>query len=728
LAHAKFDCLRNIKAVSYDYTLIAKLGALKNCPGAIVSYKSGANRMGFLQNTKIGMRILIALVLPIIGLLFFSGNILIERKNVSAEMDRIKELAELGPVVSSVVHELQKERGTSAVYIGSKGAKFKAELPQQHKDSDSAHTNLKTALGRTDVKSFGSALVAKVDDANKALEELSTKREQVSSFAIDVPQMASYYTPTIAKLLSIVEEMAVISTNATITNQITAYTSFLQAKERSGVERAMGGSGFGAGKFSRGQYNTFVSMIAKQQDLLAIFNNYATQEQRDFFKATVIGPDVDQVERMRKIAIASPDTGTTEGIEGPYWFGTITKKIDLMKTVEDKIASDLISSANEIGNNAGNAFMLMLGTTIVLLIVTVIFVTAIIRGITKPIGSMTDAMTVLAGGDKEVEIEGADRGDEIGSMAKAVEVFKENMIKADQLATAQAKENEAKEKRAIALEKMAKEFEGSVTESLGKVSTAANMMRSTADGMSSIADETSSRSTAVAAAAEEASTNVQTVASASEELSSSISEISRQVSQSTQIASEAVNEVHGANEKVQGLAKAANKIGEVVALITDIADQTNLLALNATIEAARAGDAGKGFAVVASEVKNLATQTAKATEEISTQIGGIQGATQEAVEAIDSIGGVISKISEITSAIAAAVEEQGAATQEIARNVEQAAAGTSDVTSNIVQVTQSASDTRESAEEVLRSVDSLTSESTRLNKQVEGFLKGIKEI
>ncbi|MCK4939718.1 MAG: nitrate- and nitrite sensing domain-containing protein, partial [Rhodospirillaceae bacterium] len=519
--------------------------------------------MGFLQNTKIGSRILIALILPIVGLLFFSGSIVLERKSVSSEMDSIQELAELGPVISAVVHEMQKERGTSAVYIGSKGTKFSKELPQQRKDTDLKRVDLESALAQIDIASFGSAMVAKVDGANKALSELPTVRDQVASLSFNVPKMAGYYTPTIAKLLSVVEEMAVISTNAEITNQITAYTSFLQAKERSGVERAMGGAGFGAGQFSRGQYNNFVGLIAKQQDLLKIFNNYASQEQRDFYKNTVIGPDVDEVARMRKIAISSPDTGTTEGITGPYWFGTITKKIDLMKKVEDKIATDLISSASSIGGSAGNAFMLMLGITVVLLVITAIFVTAIIRGITGPIGAMTEAMTVLAGGNKEIEIEGSDRGDEIGSMASAVQVFKDNMIKADELTAQQEKENAAKEQRSIAMDKMAVEFEGSVTESLNKVATASNMMRSTADGMSTIADNTSTQSTAVAAAAEEASTNVQTVASASEELSSSISEISRQVSQSTQIASDAVDEVKGANEKVQGLAIAANKIGEV---------------------------------------------------------------------------------------------------------------------------------------------------------------------
>ena len=275
---------------------------------------------------------------------------------------------------------------------------------------------------------------------------------------------------------------------------------------------------------------------------------------------------------------------------------------------------------------------------------------------------------------------------------------------------------------------VADNFERNMKQVVDTVASAATELQSTAQGMEITAQSTSQQSMTVAAAAEEASSNVQTVASAAEELSSSISEISRQVSQSTQIAGAAVAEVDGANQKVQGLAEAAKKIGEVVALITDIADQTNLLALNATIEAARAGDAGKGFAVVASEVKNLANQTARATEEISAQIGGIQTATQDAVQAIGSIGGTIGKMNEIASAIAAAVEQQGAATQEIARNVEQAAAGTQDVSSNIVQVTQAATETGHSAGEVLVAAGELSKQSEVLGSEMKDFIVEMRKV
>jgi len=321
-----------------------------------------------------------------------------------------------------------------------------------------------------------------------------------------------------------------------------------------------------------------------------------------------------------------------------------------------------------------------------------------------------------------------ERTDEFGTVARALSKTRNDLAQGERREIEQkAEEVRLTEKRQAERMRMAEQFETSVGSVVETVSAAADEMQTTAQSVLVTAEQTSKQSTNVAAAAEEASTNVQTVASAAEELSSSISEISRQVSQSTQIAGAAVAEVEEANEKVQGLAEAAKKIGEVVALITDIADQTNLLALNATIEAARAGEAGKGFAVVASEVKNLANATAKATEEISAQIGGIQRATEDAVQGIDSIGGIINQINEISSAIAAAVEEQGAATQEIARNVEQAAQGTTEVSSSISQVTQAAGETGSSATKILDAAVEMSRQSGTLQGEVEKFLGVIRE-
>jgi methyl-accepting chemotaxis protein len=269
-------------------------------------------------------------------------------------------------------------------------------------------------------------------------------------------------------------------------------------------------------------------------------------------------------------------------------------------------------------------------------------------------------------------------------------------------------------------------FERDVSGVVSSVANSANQLQSTAQTMTATAEETSRQSTTVAAAAEEATVNIQTVAAAAEELSSSITEISRQVTQSAQIANNAQHEADRTNALVQGLASAASKIGEVVKLINDIASQTNLLALNATIEAARAGDAGKGFAVVANEVKSLANQTAKATEEITAQISSVQNATKETVTAIQGISGIIGQINEIASAIATAVEEQGAATQEIARNVQQAATGTQEVTDTIGRVNTAAGETGKAARDVLDAAKSLSSNSDVLKSKVDGFVRAIR--
>ncbi|MGE0415270.1 MAG: methyl-accepting chemotaxis protein [Acetobacteraceae bacterium] len=346
--------------------------------------------------------------------------------------------------------------------------------------------------------------------------------------------------------------------------------------------------------------------------------------------------------------------------------------------------------------------------------------------IAKPVVQMREAMNRLAQGDTSVTVPCTERGDEIGWMAHAMQVFKDNRIAADRLAAEQEADRAGRDQRVQRVAKLTSRFEEQVGDLVGTVSAAATELRSTAQSMTSVVDETTRRAGAVTAAAGVASTNVQNVASAAEELASSIGEISRQVAQSATIAGRAVEDARRTDGVVRALADGAQKIGEVVGMISDIAGQTNLLALNATIEAARAGDAGKGFAVVASEVKSLATQTAKATDDIARQITQIQGATRDAVESIQAIGTTIGEISEIAAAIAAAVEEQGAATQEIARNVQEAAAGADDVTANIGGVSAGANSTGESALNVLQAADELSRKSEQLNQEVGQFLADMK--
>jgi methyl-accepting chemotaxis protein len=349
------------------------------------------------------------------------------------------------------------------------------------------------------------------------------------------------------------------------------------------------------------------------------------------------------------------------------------------------------------------------------------------RGITRPVRAMTDAMTRLAGGDVGVEIPARENTDEIGEMAKAVQAFKDNMIETERLrAEREEQTRRGEEQQRQAMLAMADGFEMAVGDIVRDVNSQATQLQAAAQSMSATAEETERQSTAVAAASEQASTNVQTVASAAEELSSSIAEIGRQVASSSDITARAVEDTRRTNEQIQGLAEAAQSIGDVIKLISDIASQTDLLALNATIEAARAGDAGKGFAVVAAEVKSLANQTAKATEEIRGKIAEMQVATSRSVDAVQEIGQTIARINEIATTIASAVEEQGAATQEIARNVQQASAGTTEVSTNIVGVTKAANDTGVASTQVLGTAGELAQQSEALRSQVESFLGNIR--
>jgi methyl-accepting chemotaxis protein len=341
---------------------------------------------------------------------------------------------------------------------------------------------------------------------------------------------------------------------------------------------------------------------------------------------------------------------------------------------------------------------------------------------------LNGALGKMAAGEPNVEIPGAGRGDEIGDIAKTVIVIRENADhKARDEAEGKAERDRVRtEQRKQDMHALADGFEGAVGKIVETVSSASAELEASAARLAQTAEQAQTLTVAVAGASEEATSNVQSVSSATEEMASSIREISRQVQDSARIAGAAVQQAQKTNERINQLATAAGRIGDVVELINSIAGQTNLLALNATIEAARAGDAGRGFAVVASEVKALAEQTAKATEEISQQISGMQAATGESVAAIKEIGGTISQMSEISSVIASAVEQQGAATQEISRNVQKAAQGTTRVSSDIAEVQRGASDTGSASAQVLTAAQSLSIESSHLRTEVERFLDSVR--
>jgi methyl-accepting chemotaxis protein len=432
-------------------------------------------------------------------------------------------------------------------------------------------------------------------------------------------------------------------------------------------------------------------------------------------------------EETRKAVYGAGLEGKAYPLSSAEWFGQATQAIDDIIALSALASQEAAKLTDQAQHNSLQTLLLNAALMVFSILLAGGALWMVFRRIVRSVGQMTAAMSEIAEGNTAVEVPCTDRRDEMGAMAGALLVFKENAEKVRVMrAEREALEKAAQAEKVAAMNRLADQFETRIGEIIETVSSASTELEASARTLTATADRSQQLATAVAAASEQATANVQSVASATEQLTSSVTEISRQVHESARMAGDAVDQARTTNDRVGDLSKAAGRIGDIVELINTIAGQTNLLALNATIEAARAGEAGRGFAVVASEVKALAEQTARATGDISQQISGIQAATGESVSAIKAISGTIERLSEISSTIAAAVEEQGAATQEISRNVQQVAQGTEQVSANICDVERGAGETGSASSQVLSAAQMLSGDSNRLKVEVVKFLDSVR--
>ena len=675
---------------------------------------------------SIAHRLALAVAIPTLLLLGFAAYNLHLKWLMSTEMAELGGRASNIADVSRLIHEMQRERGASAVFIGSKGGQMRSELVAQRKRTDHERQVAQAALEQLGVAAGGSFRAA-IGDAAAAIGTLDARRKEIDALSIPASASSGYFTATIAKILLVTNETAKLSGNGETAAAIAGYVSFVEGKERAGQERAAGAGSIAAGKLDVATFVRVQNLAATQELYFKTFEMNATPAQRDYFTKMNSGPVVDTVTKYREIISAGGLTGDLKGLDGKSWYEATTARIDMFKIVEDRLSQDLAALTATQYAEAKAGLWLMSGLIVFALVASLSSVIVVGRSITLPLNGLARSMAGLAAGDQTIGVAGSDRRDEIGAMAGAVQVFKDNMIRARTL-EAEAEANKAKVEadRKRDMMQLADQFERAVGGIVTTVSAAATELQGAAQSLSASSSQTTHQSTIVAAASEQAAANVRTVASATEELSGSVREISRQVSTSATMANKAVREAQATNDQVGELSAGALRIGAIVDLIKDIASKTNLLALNATIEAARAGEAGRGFAVVASEVKALAEQTSKATTEITGHISGVQLSTNQAATAILGISKTIEDISHIASTIAAAVEEQGAATEEIARNVDQAAHGTTEVTRNITGVNHAAEASGVSAQRVLSSATELSTQSDRLRAEMNTFLATVR--
>ena len=663
----------------------------------------------FLGKLSIKTKITLIALLPLCAYMATAAAQLVSDFDSLQSARAVVSLSHYNGRISLLVHELQKERGSSSGFLASKGQKFSDILEQQRKTTDGMATEYMHALAILAKLPAGKSLEERTSKIGKLLTEQPAIRQKVGGQQIEAKDAIAYYTNLIAALLDAVAASSHFSDDPAVTSQMFAYSSFLQGKERAGIERATLSAVFSRGSFTTDTYRRFIQLLAAQDSFFGGFRAEATNDAITLYDATVRGQSIEEVERMRQIALhVGLDESKQFGVDPEVWFKTITEKIDLLKKVDDGLSEKIIATASSKAESLQRELVAMMTAFVVVLAVSIFLVSTIAFSLIRGISTANHVALDLAEGEGDLTKRMSFTAkDEIGVLGRSIDKLLTtlgSMIK-------QIKSNgDSLNQSGQELASLAEQMNGATT----NIQTRAN-------GVAASAEEMNINMSSVAAAVEEAAVNISTVA----ESTGSIADAGKNIAGSTKNArtrtGEAVQRTRSSYELISALGDAAKDIGRMTETINEISEQTNLLALNATIEAARAGEAGRGFAVVANEIKELAKQTAVATVEITERISGIQESSRKSVDEMQAILGVINEVDGIVDGIASAVEHQTISTEEIARNIEQASTGIQEVAHNISQISTASGEVAKDIAEVSQSSKELTKSSDLVRKSASSL-------
>ncbi|MCP5197602.1 MAG: nitrate- and nitrite sensing domain-containing protein [Gammaproteobacteria bacterium] len=576
-------------------------------------------------------RLSIMLFVPILFMLFFSVTAVLDKLRLAGEMSAVENLATLTIKAGALIHELQKERGMSAGLLGSKGLQFHDEVIRQRTDTDQRIVDLQRFLENFDSQAFGEEFNTALNSVLNQLQQIQDKRKEISALNIAVKQAIDYYSGLNASFLNLIAYVAKETSHGEVATQATAYLGFLQSKERSGIERAILSNTFASHVFEPGMFNIFSKIVAEQDVYMALFTSLATPGQRAFYKDVMTGQFIEETTRLRKVAFDKANT-EIQDVDARYWFEMQTGKIELLKKVEDKLASDLIDKADHLGVQAKWSFILSSSITLIAFVITLVS----IRVIKKPLREVVEAANRIAHGDLTNKLESRFH-DEIGRLLQAMQIMQDSLQK-----------------------------------TVGEVRIATHTVNTAAAEMAQGSADLSQRTEEQASALEE-------TASSMEELTSTVRQSADNAGQANRLAEAARNQAEQGGQVVDQAVAAmgaihvsSRKIADIIGVIDEIAFQTNLLALNAAVEAARAGEQGRGFAVVAGEVRKLAQRSADAAKEIkvlitdsATKVEDGSRLVEQSGQTLQEIVIAVKKVSDIVAEMAAAAREQASGIEQV---------------------------------------------------------------